>query len=824
MSYPIGTPPIKYQGIVEDRMDPLEIGRVRVRVFGIHSPDLSLVPTSSLPWATVELGVDGGGNSGLGWSPVGIVPGTMVWVYFADGEEFQVPVVTGICPGVNDSIGMGDTSSPIVVDNSTGSAPAQTTQTANTKAQTAAAKTSNWVLGQTSEKYETGGAGVSTISTGWLDKAHTQKDPGGKSYGPWQLASQVTKRDGTVVQVGSTLDIYIKQSKWRENFRPYPLTSDGFDYAWKNICNTEGQAFRDEQYQFIYDTHYSPEMAALSSLGLDTRGPGVQDCVWSMAVQHGHNARKYISQALAGKTVPDMSDADIVTLAMQYRMQKFPQFKAGRYDKELKDLLALCSDTTTDASKTPAKPSGKDAYGQPTYSAPNTTPAPAATTSSSKGSFRDPSGAFPRKGYKGLVDTNKLARNYHVNTTIVQKKKTVVKGNGFNEPPTPYAAKYPYNKVFESESGHIIEIDDTPGAERLHTYHKSGSFMEHHPDGTVVFKSVKDKYEVVMGKYGLYVTGDVLIVVEGNAKMKIMGNYDVQAQGNIKMMAQGTMELLSAQSFKAGAVGPATITSGAMINLDAPVITENGGGSASVQIDPLTAVNAALGAADEEPPVDVDDESAVGLGSGITDPRQLPYQVPPDPAGATTKRTISVAQSKVDDSTLGDKFSKYYTIEEVTTSTVFPATLQDQATLTADQIYDNLKWLARNVLDPIAEHYGKTTFTITSALRAANGSHSHHVQGAAADLQFSGVAVSEYPHLAEQIRQLLPAFSQLILEYHSKNPVIHIAYSRGDSYTPLSKANGDIKMCFTTFTPDFKPWRVDGNGFYSKDQQLIYTV
>ena len=38
-------------GVVEDRMDPLRLGRVRVRVHGWHSSDTSTLPTTQLPWA-----------------------------------------------------------------------------------------------------------------------------------------------------------------------------------------------------------------------------------------------------------------------------------------------------------------------------------------------------------------------------------------------------------------------------------------------------------------------------------------------------------------------------------------------------------------------------------------------------------------------------------------------------------------------------------------------------------------------------------------------------------------------------------------------------
>ena len=56
-------------------------------------------------------------------------------------------------------------------------------------------------------------------------------------------------------------------------------------------------------------------------------------------------------------------------------------------------------------------------------------------------------------------------------------------------PSDPYKATYPNNKVTQTSSGHIIEIDDTKDHERIHIRHKSGSFVEFHPDGSVVIKT-----------------------------------------------------------------------------------------------------------------------------------------------------------------------------------------------------------------------------------------------------------------------------------------------------------------------------------------------
>ena len=97
----------------------------------------------------------------------------------------------------------------------------------------------------------------------------------------------------------------------------------------------------------------------------------------------------------------------------------------------------------------------------------------------------------------------------------------------------PYiSAAYPYNHVFESESGHIREIDDSPGAERLFTQHKSGTFEEIHPDGTKVVKIIGDNYEIVAGKSNVYVSGDVNITTEGTVREYIKGDYHLEVEGN----------------------------------------------------------------------------------------------------------------------------------------------------------------------------------------------------------------------------------------------------------------------------------------------------
>ena len=90
---------IWFNGVVEDRMDPFKVGRVRVRCVGIHTYDKEVLPTADLPWAQCVLPVTSPGISGLGQSPSFLVEGSWVFGYFRDGVNCQEPVVIGSVPG-----------------------------------------------------------------------------------------------------------------------------------------------------------------------------------------------------------------------------------------------------------------------------------------------------------------------------------------------------------------------------------------------------------------------------------------------------------------------------------------------------------------------------------------------------------------------------------------------------------------------------------------------------------------------------------------------------------------------------------------------------
>ncbi|AIX13063.1 baseplate hub subunit and tail lysozyme [Erwinia phage phiEa2809] len=82
--------------------------------------------------------------------------------------------------------------------------------------------------------------------------------------------------------------------------------------------------------------------------------------------------------------------------------------------------------------------------------------------------------------------------------------------------PTQGGSKYPYNIPFASRSGHLIEIDDTPGGERLHWMHTSGSYKQMLADGDVVNKSMKDHYDITKFDKKIAVGGDHNFTVGGS--------------------------------------------------------------------------------------------------------------------------------------------------------------------------------------------------------------------------------------------------------------------------------------------------------------------
>ena len=86
---------IWFIGVVEDRDDPSELGRVRVRCVGFHTEDKTRIPTEGLLPYHVMHPVTDPSMSGMGHTPSFLVEGTWVVGFFRDAEEKQQPIIMG---------------------------------------------------------------------------------------------------------------------------------------------------------------------------------------------------------------------------------------------------------------------------------------------------------------------------------------------------------------------------------------------------------------------------------------------------------------------------------------------------------------------------------------------------------------------------------------------------------------------------------------------------------------------------------------------------------------------------------------------------------
>jgi len=124
--------------------------------------------------------------------------------------------------------------------------------------------------------------------------------------------------------------------------------------------------------------------------------------------------------------------------------------------------------------------------------------------------------------------------NKHSLSWLARGKNTITKEPLDEEPESAYAAEYPYNKVIQTKSGHVIELDDTPENTRVHIYHNSGTYIEINNEGRIVIKSVKDSIDVVGENKIVNVKGDATFTVKGKATFKVTGETKFECK-KVKM-------------------------------------------------------------------------------------------------------------------------------------------------------------------------------------------------------------------------------------------------------------------------------------------------
>jgi hypothetical protein len=189
-----------------------------------------------------------------------------------------------------------------------------------------------------------------------------------------------------------------------------------------------------------------------------------------------------------------------------------------------------------------------------------------------KGHFLDGSDAqlpMVTGTFYGEGDMPELARGKN---TV---KKTLVSAGGIQEPKSPYASKYPHNKVMVSPTGHVIEIDDTPNAERLHIFHKSGTFIEFHPDGKAVYHNKNASYFITEGSHSQVTNGDFKHFVSGNYDLQVGGSYSAKISGSGNIQTGGTLNIKAGGSANIQSGGSMALKAGGTMSHKAAVINQN---------------------------------------------------------------------------------------------------------------------------------------------------------------------------------------------------------------------------------------------------------
>ena len=125
--------------------------------------------------------------------------------------------------------------------------------------------------------------------------------------------------------------------------------------------------------------------------------------------------------------------------------------------------------------------------------------------------------------------------------------------DNWNQPEITYNAVYPYNHVFESESGHIKEFDDSFTIDkdgvrtnhyRIHERHSSGTGYEIDTAGNRIDINTASYFNITNKDNKHYIRGNSDVTIDGRHKVYINksgiadNNYDIQVGPNANVNIQ----------------------------------------------------------------------------------------------------------------------------------------------------------------------------------------------------------------------------------------------------------------------------------------------
>lgn len=452
-----------WHGMVEDVHDPMKAGRVRVRIIGWHNPDKGQLPTKDLPWALPILPVTSASSSGIGHSSTGLVPGSVVIGFFRDGQLAQQPIIFGSILGIplegppGSSFGYGD---PRL-----------------------------------------------TVATGGLYK------PDENALGPKTPIGKFAPRSGHYV--GATFDPGedLGFAPGEEIGSVGGIAKYEYDFYKKGITHL------NSYYGNIYPRYWGGPTGSISPItDVNTLAGGCGPTHGSKILQE-----YIIDRASLGNILPVPKFRPIFEIPlMGYDVPVGEMIIAMGSNGVGGDLIKKFDLGAGGGFRT-----GEDIWG--VYG--GLPPLPENTESSAELFFRagnDPNAGNPFYGFEtttSMRGNEYFERLFGATTEYISEEQdengnriyVVDKKNPWVFCPpqgTTLTRQYPYNHVYETESGHIMEFDDTNGGERIKIAHRLGTSEEVIEDGSKIEQVVNDKYTRILGDHNTVVGGNSIFFGE----------------------------------------------------------------------------------------------------------------------------------------------------------------------------------------------------------------------------------------------------------------------------------------------------------------------
>lgn len=574
-----------YTGVIENRQDPLKLGRCQVRIVGIHTHDKSVLPTEDLPWAYPMQPITSAAISGIGTTPLGPVEGTWVVLMFRDPDDMQQPIMIGSVGGIpqKDHAEIDTNEDEFIAIDSIAAS-----QEVDENGKVVPSGSTEWSTQPGNVMANANGNSSNRTSTVASNQNSDDKSSG--KIPPPEAQPGIDAVKAAMDQAGITgryaraaiLGIIGGESGWIPQKEGYFYSADALQTVFsKTFGNRRELAERYARWkgtrESFFDLVYRPENNG-SLVGNTQNGDGGLFYGRGLIQLTGRTNYTRFTR-LTGIDLISQPDILVDDLTISARVAvEFFRDKVATDQNDPSYFINALKAVGGDRRGWPKKENYyKYFLGEsvpPDQTDKSTVPGkevenviigirgvPKDREKNLVVGFSDPNMKYPLRKYIGEPDTHRLARG-RIDGTIVEYKdekrlENIKSANGYQwtQPDIPFNAKYPYNKVTETESGHVVEFDDTPDNERIHFYHRKGTYTEIDANGTQVNRIVGDGYEIIDRNGFVYINGECNITIGGIARVMCLNDAFVEVQGNTKADLRGDLDLNVAREMRVNVGG-----------------------------------------------------------------------------------------------------------------------------------------------------------------------------------------------------------------------------------------------------------------------------